>query len=325
MPRKKDRVSIPEELAAKVLFVSDRICCVCRTKGKPVQIHHINEDPSDNSFENLAVICFDCHTETQISGGFHRKLNAEQVILYRNDWIVQVAHLRTDYRELAKAEAEDVFFDFEIVTHLAEIYRERKAFDLLAIHYDTIGNKELRDKYIDLAINNGLDDDGVIHFRIMQGKGQLIPQEVIARRVKNLQEDNDLFNLGRLYYNTGQYDKATEILCLDIINSIKTGGLFHAAYAIKEMTNDGLVEALFLESFKIARENNDLWWQYRSLQELGWYTEITNFLISNKQEIENSGNTSLKAALAIALGDKEQYKKALIREALDDTSDERNE
>jgi hypothetical protein len=42
----------------------------------------------------LAVLCFDCHRDTQIRGGFDRKLDAAQVVLYRNDWIVRVSRRR---------------------------------------------------------------------------------------------------------------------------------------------------------------------------------------------------------------------------------------
>src|SRR2546421_12467368 len=83
MPQKKKRVEIPRAMEAQVQFASDRTCCVCRVKGKPFQIHHIDDNPANNEFKNLAVLCLECHNETQIRGGFGRKLNAEQVILYR--------------------------------------------------------------------------------------------------------------------------------------------------------------------------------------------------------------------------------------------------
>jgi hypothetical protein len=83
---KKDRVEIQAEIAARVLFFSDRTCCVCRVIRKPVQIHHIDEDPSNSIEENLAVLCFDCYRDTQIRGGFDRKLDANQIVLYRRDW-----------------------------------------------------------------------------------------------------------------------------------------------------------------------------------------------------------------------------------------------
>jgi hypothetical protein len=90
----KERNEIPAEVAAKVLFLSHRTCCVCRQYRKPVQIHHIDEDPSNSHEENLAVLCFDCHRDTQIRGGFDRKLDAHQILMYREDWYRVVDHQR---------------------------------------------------------------------------------------------------------------------------------------------------------------------------------------------------------------------------------------
>lgn len=84
---KKQRIPIPIELSDEVLKLSDRTCCVCREKGKDVQIHHIDENPSNNSIENLAVLCFQCHNETQVTGGFGKKLTSGQVIKYKNEWL----------------------------------------------------------------------------------------------------------------------------------------------------------------------------------------------------------------------------------------------
>jgi len=91
---KKQRIEIPKELRVEVLFASDRTCCVCRVKGKPTQIHHIDDNPAHNVFENLAVLCFDCHNLTQVRGGFHNKLDAGQVRRYRDDWLNKVARTR---------------------------------------------------------------------------------------------------------------------------------------------------------------------------------------------------------------------------------------
>ena len=56
----KQRVSIPNDLAAEVMFASDRTCCVCRLEKHKVQIHHIDENPTNNNYDNLAVICLHC-------------------------------------------------------------------------------------------------------------------------------------------------------------------------------------------------------------------------------------------------------------------------
>ena len=87
MVEKKLRVPVPPELRDEVLFRSDRTCCICREKRKEIQTHHVNDDPSDNRFENLAVLCLDCHAQTQMTGGFGRRLNACLVIKYRDDWL----------------------------------------------------------------------------------------------------------------------------------------------------------------------------------------------------------------------------------------------
>lgn len=84
-------------------------CCVCRTPGKQVQIHHIGEDPSNNIESNLAVLCFDCHNFIQVAGGFGRRLDADQIILYRDSWHVSVTRQRgSTYRKLDEAASVDV-------------------------------------------------------------------------------------------------------------------------------------------------------------------------------------------------------------------------
>lgn len=94
----KTRTPILEDTAATVLFASDRTCCVCNTPGKPTQIHHIDEDPSNNDEANLCVLCLLCHDDTQVRGGFGRKLNAALVRQYRDDWHerVRMRRLRAD-------------------------------------------------------------------------------------------------------------------------------------------------------------------------------------------------------------------------------------
>ncbi|MBD5086411.1 MAG: HNH endonuclease [Clostridiales bacterium] len=84
---KKNRVTIPKNIADEVMFIHNNTCCVCREAYKATQIHHIDENPANNDINNLAVLCLECHNQTQITGGFGRHLNASQVIKYRNQWL----------------------------------------------------------------------------------------------------------------------------------------------------------------------------------------------------------------------------------------------
>lgn len=97
----KIRVPISSDISADVMFSSDRTCCVCRERGKAVQIHHIDEDPSNNTFDNFSVLCLECHNDTQIRGGFGRKLNAPLVKKYRDEWIGRVSKRREIADEMA--------------------------------------------------------------------------------------------------------------------------------------------------------------------------------------------------------------------------------
>lgn len=100
-------MAVPEDIAAKVQFFSDRTCCVCREKGKPVQIHHIDGDETNNDDSNLAVLCLDCHHETQIRGGFARKLDAEQIKLYRDNWYSIVSSKRAGLLKSSVVQSEN--------------------------------------------------------------------------------------------------------------------------------------------------------------------------------------------------------------------------
>ncbi len=88
-------------MAADVQFASDRTCCICREPGKSIVIHHIDENPANNSPDNLAVVCLQCHDDTQTKGGFGRHLDAAQVRRYKQDWLERVAARRRRADEIA--------------------------------------------------------------------------------------------------------------------------------------------------------------------------------------------------------------------------------
>lgn len=104
----KNRVPISADQAAEAMFASDRTCCVCNERGKAVQIHHIDDDPSNNSAENFAVLCIECHNDTQIKGGFGRKLNSDLVIKYRNEWLLRVSKRRDEADSIAVSKVSGV-------------------------------------------------------------------------------------------------------------------------------------------------------------------------------------------------------------------------
>lgn len=82
----KKRIPIPPDLAARVLFASDKTCCICRQANRKVEIHHIDGDPSNNDFSNLAVVCKDCQSDAHTDHSFARNLTPDLVRMYSSSW-----------------------------------------------------------------------------------------------------------------------------------------------------------------------------------------------------------------------------------------------
>ena len=92
----KTRISIPDELAAEVMFASDQTCCVCNDQIRKTEIHHIDGDPSNNDRSNLALVCKDHQSEAHTDHSFARNLTPDLIRLYDENWraIVQGVQLR---------------------------------------------------------------------------------------------------------------------------------------------------------------------------------------------------------------------------------------
>jgi hypothetical protein len=114
-----ERVEIPTELATRVLFASDRTCCICRNTQRKVQIHHIDGDPSNNDFDNLAVICFDCHSDAHSKVAFARNLSSDIIRLYNQSWREIVAvHLSPHGSSGTLREyTQEVLLDINLITY----------------------------------------------------------------------------------------------------------------------------------------------------------------------------------------------------------------
>lgn len=90
----KKRVPLPQEIYADIVYRSDNTCCMCNTKGRSVQIHHINEDPSCNKIENLILLCLQCHDEVHTKRKLGRALTKKCLEKYRDEWYRRVEDIR---------------------------------------------------------------------------------------------------------------------------------------------------------------------------------------------------------------------------------------
>jgi hypothetical protein len=86
------------------------------------------------------------------------------------------------------------------------------------------------------------------------------------------------------------------------------------------MNKERVVEQLFIDALEKAHAKNDLWWQYRALQELEWNDEAMAFLLEHREEIEEAGEPHFLIPLAIALGDEQQYIEMRKQEAISESA-----
>ena len=63
---------------------------MCQDPNRGTQIHHLDEDPSHHSLDNLAVLCLHHHDEASKRGGNTRSLNAALIRRYRDAWLSEV-------------------------------------------------------------------------------------------------------------------------------------------------------------------------------------------------------------------------------------------
>ncbi|MQA40362.1 HNH endonuclease signature motif containing protein [Rugamonas aquatica] len=300
---KKVRTEIPRDVAARVQFFSDRICCVCRLPDKPIQIHHIDDNPDNHADVNLAVLCLDCHNETMIRGGFSRKLDADQVILYRNDWHQIVKNSRASNHD--SHNEDESLFDITYATTIAEIYREDENFEALARHYHALGNNELRDKYVEKAIAVGCDAATHVYLRSIQKKTEIIPEDVLKQRLSELEDKKWILAKARFFKHIGDPLAATSDYLEGISTRLQEKRYFTAAYYLKELAESGLIERLFELALHDAEKRNDLWWQVRALEELGRYDDSRDLVLQNEKAIlESENNLLFRELLALAKGDR---------------------
>jgi hypothetical protein len=192
----------------------------------------------------------------------------------------------------------------QISTSLAEIYRDAKKYRSLVFHYDAIGNLELRDKYIELALKNKPSDGTVVYLRCLQGKQNLIPKQTIKRLLAFYTKHKDWLQRGRVYKNLGMKREAVRDYIQGLSETLlKEGNVFTTAYYLKEFVESGLLKDLFVHAYEEAEKRKDLWWQIRALQELGWNKEVDALVLKHKKSILKKKEPLLLQLLAKAQGD----------------------
>ena len=61
-------------------------CCICHEPRHPVEKHHIDENPGNNVWDNLAVLCRNCHGLVTAKSNLGSQYRRGEVLAYKRAW-----------------------------------------------------------------------------------------------------------------------------------------------------------------------------------------------------------------------------------------------
>jgi len=217
MPRTK----IPEKIAALIIFEADRKCCVCKKMGE--QIHHLDGNNSNNSKENLVLLCLDCHANASNRNPIRRNILAKEVIL----------HYKQEHLENIKISKRSILskFDKEISSLTSEVIVNQiitaniiLKLDAIRIQLENASHEKREDIIIQLNDFIDRNNERITYevFTILERQSQKVRYKMSARY------SFLIFDLLTSFYYSLSDTKATEQL-LNIATKIGFNLFYDAA------------------------------------------------------------------------------------------------
>ncbi len=162
----KKRSKNPSHIEDELLFRADHTCCICKTKRKDVQIHHIDGNPANNKIDNLTVLCLDCHSIVTGPRGLGKAYKPGEIRRYKRVWERHVQESRKIHRP-------NVYYKRELVSQI-----DMAICEILALPPNTHRIQELFRLLYELHIWRGSPEidskiiEGMSHLAIMGGVDQ---------------------------------------------------------------------------------------------------------------------------------------------------------
>ncbi len=197
-----------------------------------------------------------------------------------------------------------------------EIDREAGNWVNLAFLYDALGNQELRDGAIARAIEHGVTNEVLIMLRRLQGRISDVPTDVIDAHLADLEDAKRYRSLAVVYEDLGRYRDAADVYLRGLVDQLAELSDFTLAHHLAELARTEVIPGLFVQALQEAAGEDDLWWQVRALEELGWTSELHALVLDNEARIETDPDlfeeqrVRLRMILATAKGDSDAYKRA---------------
>jgi len=76
---------VNDRTADRLMWASDRTCNLCQKETRHLEIHHIDGNPGNSSYNNLILLCRNCHSEATVRG-LGRKPSGSLLLRYKTFW-----------------------------------------------------------------------------------------------------------------------------------------------------------------------------------------------------------------------------------------------
>jgi hypothetical protein len=94
------RIKIPSKTQAKIQTKNLGVCCVCKERGIGTNIHHLDNNPSNNNEENLALLCVQEHDQHHRPHAYdktkHLELGADRIREFKREWEQTVEECKSE-------------------------------------------------------------------------------------------------------------------------------------------------------------------------------------------------------------------------------------
>jgi hypothetical protein len=107
------RPTIPAPIKQQILYESAFVCVVCQNRG--AQIHHMDENNTNNEPKNLVLLCQDHHDEAHTKHQLSQNLTAARLRGFKKSWLKQVSEKREQATSASsQRELADSFFSMGV-------------------------------------------------------------------------------------------------------------------------------------------------------------------------------------------------------------------
>lgn len=82
----KKRIPIPKDVEAEVLFRADHTCSICNNPSFGIQIAHMDNNPRNNSEDNLIAVCPNDHNKIDSKSPMSKSFTRLELKKYKKHW-----------------------------------------------------------------------------------------------------------------------------------------------------------------------------------------------------------------------------------------------